>query len=118
MFIVIVSPSNTIVFKKFIGESKKPIEYLLINASLDTQEDLIMDGYVAKSKLFSSGHRLLISHRITDKIPKKFIQLLDQYFIQDMLNPYVNDNESLSSEFSDKVNDAVNKALLKFNFSI
>lgn len=118
MFIVIINLNKVIVFKKNFGEAKRPMEYLLINAALDTQEDLTMENYCVQSKLFASGHRLLISHKIQEKVSKKFIELIDQFFIQDMLNPYVDDNISLSQEFSEKVEDAFIKTMININISI
>lgn len=118
MLIVITNPAKNIIYKGSFSKTKNPIDYFLIYAALDTQEDLQMDGRIAKSKLFPSGHRLLIAHKAQDKIPRRFIELIDQFFIEEMMNPYVDDNEVLSSKFSENVEDAFNKTMLKVDFSI
>lgn len=118
MLVVIINLAKNIIFKNYFGKEKHTLEYLLINAALDTEEDLSMDGHSVQSKLFPSGHRLIISHRNEEKIPKKFIELIDQIFQEEMMNPYVNDSISLSSEFTEKVVDAFNRTILKVNFSI
>lgn len=118
MLVVITNLSKLVIFKKFFGKEQSPLCYLLVNAAIETDEDLSVENFSVESKLFPSGHRLIISHKMNQKVPKRFIEIIDSLFLQEMMNPYVNDRKELSSSFSEKVEDAFNRTILKVNFSI
>jgi hypothetical protein len=106
MLIAIANLKNEIIFYQNFNKIQSPLDYLLINAAIETEECLTANGYSVQSKLFPSGHKLFISHRIEQKIDKKLINLIDHLFLEEMLNPYV--TKELSEEFKNKLAEKLN----------
>lgn len=99
-FIIVSTQENRIVLSKYLGSTKQSIVYLLAYSSLDTEEQLSIDGFTSNMYTIESGHKIVIINSLVvlNEIENMKASISNLIW-EDMLNPFIDCNSCVSKEF-------------------